>query len=117
MDAADAVVTHSQRVVWSLYGHDICARNLTTQRDGPSGPTDLSSGDSGGQITHSISSSISDCPVLPANDHRPPSPAEPSMAVCQTRLATSDNETLDGRNAVIERTNPSRGPISCGPAI
>ena len=74
MDTADAVVTRPQMVAWSLYGHDIRAGNLTTQSDGPSGLTDLSSGDSGGQITHSISSSISDCPVLPADDHRPPSP-------------------------------------------
>ena len=40
------------------------------------------------------------------------------MASCQSRQATSDEETsLDGRNAVIERTNPSRGAMSGGPDI
>ena len=71
MNTADAVVIHAQKVAWCLYGRDIRARNLTMQSDGLSGPTDLSSGDSGGQITHSITSSISDYPVLPADDHSP----------------------------------------------
>ena len=39
------------------------------------------------------------------------------MEVCQSRQATRDEETLDDRNAVVERTNPSRGPISGGPEI
>ena len=39
------------------------------------------------------------------------------MPSCQSRQSTSDEETLDGRNAVIERTNPSRGPMSGGPEI
>ena len=54
MDTADAVVTYSNRVTWSLYGRDVRARNPTMQSNGPSGPTDLSSGDSGAQIIHDI---------------------------------------------------------------
>ena len=62
-------------------------------------------------------SSISDHPVLPVDDRHPLSPAESSMAACQSRQATSDKETLDGRNAVIERTNPNWGAMSGGPEI
>ena len=32
------------------------------------------------------------------------------MAACQSRQDTSDEETLDDRNAVTERTNPSQRP-------
>ena len=115
MDTADAVVTRSKMVAWCLYGRDIRARNPTMQSDGPTG---LSSGDSGGQIIDDISSSISDHPVLPVDDRRPLSPVEPSMVSRQSRQDTSDEETsLDGGNAVIERTNPSRGAMSGGPEI
>ena len=35
----------------------------------------------------------------------------------QAAIATSDEETMDGHDAVIERTNPNRGPMTGGPEI
>jgi len=41
----------------------------------------------------------------------------PSRQSRQTVIATSNEETTDGRDTVIERINPSQGPTTGGPEI
>ena len=41
----------------------------------------------------------------------------PSRQGCQVLNTASDRETADGQEAVIEGTNPSRGPTTGGPVI
>ena len=93
--------------------------NRASQSTGPSGPETHSSGDSRGP-TNSVPSGTSENPVPPMDNRHPVSPAEalvPSHQRRQTVNTASVEGTEDGRDLVIERTNPSRGPTTGGPEI
>jgi len=94
-------------------------RNQASQRAGPPGPDELASGDPRGPEIN-ISPGTSVPPAPPVDTHHPASPVEapmPSQQGRQVLNAASDRETADGQEAVIERTNPSRGPTTGGPEI
>ena len=119
MEDVDAMVPPPPKVPKILSERTGCVRNSVSQSAGPSGQGELSSGDSRGP-TNSMSSGTSEPPVPPADIHHLPSPAEAPMPYRQSRQAlnaASDEEIMDGRDAVIERTNPSRGPKTGGPEI
>jgi hypothetical protein len=92
--------------------------NPASQSAGPSGPDEHSSGDS--RIpTNSMLSGTNDISVPSVDDHHPTSPAKtpmPSRRFPQAVNIASD-ETADGRDVLVERTNPSRGPTIGGTEI
>jgi hypothetical protein len=58
--------------------------------------------------------------MLPTDNHPLPSSPEAPLGSRQPRQAfnaATDEEPTDGQGAVIERTNPSRGPTTGGPEI
>jgi hypothetical protein len=92
--------------------------NPASQSAGPSGPDEHSPGDS--RIpTNSILSGTNDISVPSVGDRHPTSPAEAPMPPrrCRQAVNTASDETVDGRDVLVERTNPSRGPTIGGPEI
>ena len=100
-------------------GHAGHVGNPASQGIISSGPDELSSGDPRGP-TNSIPSDTSENPVPPMDNRHPVSPAEAlfqSHQCRQTVNTVGDEETADGRNSVIERINPSKGPTAGGAEI
>ena len=92
--------------------------NPVSQGADPSGPDELSSGDSR-RPTNNTSSGTSEPPAA-VDNHHPASPAEAAMPSCGPHQATNtatDEETVDGQDLVIEGVFPDRGPTTGGPKI
>ena len=118
LDAVDAVVPSPSKLPRTGASRVSRVENPVSQGAGPSGLDELSSGDSRGP-TNNISSGTSDPPSA-LDNHHPSSSAGapmPSFQPNQAVNAASDEETADGRNLVIERVFPNRGPMIGGQDI
>jgi hypothetical protein len=116
IDAVGAVVPPPHKPPRAGSARAGSVRNPAPQRAGPSGSDELSSGDSRDPAS-SISSGTSEPLQPPVDNHQPASPTEahiPSHQYLQAPNVASDEGTADGWDAVIQRVNPSRGPMTGG---
>lgn len=119
VDAEDPVVPPPPKLPRTDSGRARHVGGSASQSTEPSGPDALTSGDSRGP-TNSAPSGTSENTVPLVDNRHSASPAEPLMPSQQCRQTVntaSVEETADGRDLVIERINPSRGPTTGGPEI
>ena len=121
-DAVDAVVPPPSSLLRTDSGHVDQVGIPASQSAGPSAPEELSSRYPTGRTNTTPSSipSTSGGPVPSADNHRPAFSAEALISSRQclpTVNAAGDAEVVDGRDLVIEKVVPNRGPTTGGPEV
>jgi len=118
-DDVDDVVLPAPKLPRTRPGRDSRVSNTTLQSTGRSGVEELPSRHSRRPI-NSTPSSTSRHPVPSVDNHCPAPSAETLISSRQCRQTTNtadDEEVADGRNLVVEKVVPDRGPKAGGPEI
>jgi len=118
-DDVDDVVPPAPKLPRTRPGRDGRVSNTTLQSTGRSGVEELPSGHSR-RPANSTPSGTSGRPVPFVDHHIPASSAEALISPrrCRQLANAADNEeTADGRDLVIEKVVPTRGPKTGGPEI
>ena len=112
-NAVDAVAPPPSKLPKTGSGPVIRVENPVSQGTGPSGPDELSSGESGGPTNNTSSPSTSDPPTA-VDYQRPASPTGTPCRRQQAATMASDEETAEGPELVIEWVSPEQGPTTGG---